>query len=317
MFSLRTVDEEYVNRPGGQDAGSGLWFLIFCVLGLMFGFILWAAVYEIEEVTRATGRVVPSSQVQMVQTLDGGVVSAIDAAEGDQVEPGQVLFQIDDTDVQSSLGELEQRHQALSAELVRLRAEAAGAAELNFAGEPGLGDRLVDAETSIFETRRDQLAIELNVLRDRLAQRRAELAELVAQQNRIEAVIAPLKREVEISEDLFAGGTLPEVEILRLRADLVVASTDPDVARLKPNPAGLLKLLRLAAVEPQRALLIGDRRERDGEVAARANMRCLILSPGKHKGIDSFSSFSDRVFEPLHRGHPTSTTRSRELIDDP
>ena len=104
---------------------------------------------------------------------------------------------------------------------------------------------------------------------------------------------------------------------LRLRADLVVASTDPDVARLKPNPAGLLKLLRLAAVEPQRAVLIGDRRERDGEVAARANMPCLILSPNQHPAGDSFSSFSDRVFEPLLQPHSKSTTRSRELFDDP
>jgi FMN phosphatase YigB (HAD superfamily) len=89
---------------------------------------------------------------------------------------------------------------------------------------------------------------------------------------------------------------------LGLRADYVVSSTDLDVGRLKPDPTGLYKLICLAAVEPQRAVLIGDRIDRDSEVAARANMHALILSPRRHETVDCFSSFSDGLFEPLLRG---------------
>ncbi|MEM0948600.1 MAG: HlyD family type I secretion periplasmic adaptor subunit [Pseudomonadota bacterium] len=269
MFSMRAVDEEYINRPGGQDAGSGLWFLIICVLGLIVAFILWAAVYEIEEVTRASGRVVPSSQVQLVQTVDGGVVAAIDISEGDEVQPGQILFQIDDTGVQSSLGELEQRFQAHTAELVRLRAEAAAAEALTFPSEITLNPRLVAAETSIFETRRDQLALELDVLRDRLKQRQAELEELIAQQDRIKAVMAPLRREVEISEGLYAGGTLSEIEILRLRADLAELEGDllvfeasesrlkAGVQEIQTQIVSVMSSYRLAARE-RISIVLGD-----------------------------------------------------------
>lgn len=242
MFSLRIADEEYVNRPGGRDAGAGLWLLLLTILSLIGGFVVWASIFEIEEVTRATGRVVPSSQVQSVQSPEGGVVVAIEASEGDVVEPGQVLFRIDDTRVQSSLGELEQRFQALSAELVRLRAEALGQDRLNFPEDAGLNPRAVAAQQAVFDTRRKQLELELTVLRDRLAQRRAEREELVAKRARLEAVAAPLRREVEISEGLFDEGTFSEIEILRLRGslaeidgDLMVLAASEDRAQASIN----------------------------------------------------------------------------------
>lgn len=227
MFSLGRTDEEYVNRPGGQETNSGLWVLLLTVIALMAGFVAWAAFFELEEVTRATGRVVPSSQVQSVQAPEAGVVSAITVREGEIVEPGQVLFKIDDTGVQSSLGELRQRFQTLSAELIRLRAEAVSADTLDFPADDGLNARAVAAEKAIFATRRKQLALELNVLRDRLAQRQAEARELSAQRTRLLAVVEPLRREVEISEQLYSQGTYSEIEILRLRGDL--AKTEGDI----------------------------------------------------------------------------------------
>lgn len=220
MFSLRSEEEDFVNRPGGQDAGRGLWFLLLLVIALIGGFVFWAATFEIEEVTRASGRVVPSSQVQTVQAPEGGIVAAIHVAEGDVVSPGQVLFQIDDTTVLSNLGELEQRHQALSAELIRLRAEAERLETLVFPAEANLNSRLVAAETAVFRTRRSQLGLEVSVLRDRLLQREAELIELIAKRAQLEAVAAPLRREAEISEGLFEKGSVPEIEILRLRGQL-------------------------------------------------------------------------------------------------
>lgn len=234
MFSATGQDEDFVNRPGGQDRGIGLWLLLLMVLGVIGGFLIWAALYEIEEVTRAQGRVVPSSQVQTVQSPEGGVIAAIEVAEGALVKAGDVLFQIDDTSVQASLGELEQRYNALTAESVRLRAEARRA-PLDF--PEGLSARLVEAETAIFETRRTQLDLELTVLADRLAQRRAELAELGAQRARSEAVAGPLRREVEISEGLFRSNAIPEVEILRLRSDL--ASVVGDIAVFAATEARL------------------------------------------------------------------------------
>ena len=231
MFTMNTVDEEFVNRPGGRDAGRGIWALLVAAIAVIVGFVLWASIYEIEEVTRASGRVVPSSQVQSVQTAEGGVVSVIAVSEGDVVEAGQILFQIDDTSVQSSLGELDQRFQALSAELVRLRAEAAGAETLSFPEGHALNDGAVAAETAIFRARKAQLALELSLLGNVIAQREAEHAEAVAKQARLEAVAMPLRREVELAEGLFRDGAFSEIEILRLRGRLAEVEGDLAVAR--------------------------------------------------------------------------------------
>lgn len=269
MFTLQRSDEAFVNRPGGSDAGRGLWLLLLAVIAIILGFIVWAALFEIEEVTRASGRVVPSTQVQSVQAPEGGVVASIDVREGDVVAPGQVLFQIDDTSVQSTLGELEQRFQALLAERTRLRAEASAAETLDFPQDQVLNPRVVEAEQAIFASRRAQLALELDVLRDRLAQRQAEANELRAQQARLLSVVEPLRREVEISEGLFNVGTLSEIEILRLRGalaeidgDLLVLAASQERARasvseIETQMVSAQSAYSLAAQE-RLSIVIGD-----------------------------------------------------------
>jgi FMN phosphatase YigB (HAD superfamily) len=88
---------------------------------------------------------------------------------------------------------------------------------------------------------------------------------------------------------------------LGLAADFVVAATDADVGRPKPDVAGLVKLLRLARVEPHQAVLIGDRVDRDWAAATRASMRALILSQDAPRHVESFASYADARFQPLLR----------------
>ena len=86
---------------------------------------------------------------------------------------------------------------------------------------------------------------------------------------------------------------------LGLQADVVVCATDPGIARLKPDPAGLLAILRQTGVAPERALMIGDRFDRDAAAAARAGMRALIRSRRPHARWATFQSYDDAVFQPL------------------
>lgn len=90
-----------------------------------------------------------------------------------------------------------------------------------------------------------------------------------------------------------------KVEALGLAADFVVSANDGDVRRLKPHPAGLRKILELAGVGPERALMIGDRVDRDAEAARRVGMRSLIRSNRALPGVETFSSYTDPVFRPL------------------
>ncbi len=233
MFG-RTPEEDFVNHPGARARGrqgGGSWALLLLVLAALGGFFFWAYSFEIEEVTRGMGRVIPSSQVQVVQAPQGGIVAAIEVREGDIVEAGDVLVQIDDTSLAADRGELLEREAALLAETLRGEAEAAQAETLDF--PPELEERAplaTAAEREVFTSRRAQLERELQVLRDQLDQRRAALDELRETRARSEAVIAPLSEELAMTADLAARGAVPQIELLRLRSRMAEVEGDLRVA---------------------------------------------------------------------------------------
>jgi adhesin transport system membrane fusion protein len=234
-------DNEFINDISGAelvDRNGTHWKLLMVIIGGIAAFMTWAYFYEIEEVTRGLGRVIPSSQVQVVQSFEGGIVRSINIVEGDTVEAGQVLMQLDDTRSSSQQGELREQQSALQAEKARLEAEAGMARELIFP------DGLMDtnplatlAETEVFMSRLQQLDQELIVLDNRLLQRRAELEELAGLRDKIAFTLEPLDAEIALSEDLFQRGAIPQIELLRLKSrraelagDLIIAgSSEPRI----------------------------------------------------------------------------------------
>ncbi|MDB5930954.1 MAG: Haloacid dehalogenase domain protein hydrolase [Polaromonas sp.] len=92
---------------------------------------------------------------------------------------------------------------------------------------------------------------------------------------------------------------IDKIKALALKAEPVVCATDPDIARLKPDPAGLLSILRRTGVAAERTLMIGDRFDRDAAAAAQAGVRALIRSRHPHPRFDTFRAYDDPVFQPL------------------
>ncbi len=239
MFGLN-VDEEFLNDPtrarlrGGEGRS---WALLVLLLAGIGAFLLWAWQFEIEEVTRGTGRVVPSAQVQVVQSLEPGIVRRIDVAEGDVVEQGQVLMVIDDTAATSGRGELLEQEASLLAEEIRLQAEVALNRSPDF--PQALQERApqaILAEMDVLASRFDQLDNELAVLRDKLAQKTAALGELRSQRRKQEEVRAPLQDEAALTEALVQSGAIPQIDLLRLRARLAELNGDLEMSRAQePN----------------------------------------------------------------------------------
>lgn len=94
---------------------------------------------------------------------------------------------------------------------------------------------------------------------------------------------------------------LDKLGALGLRADSVVCATDVNIGRLKPDPAGLLEILRMSGAAPERAVMIGDRADRDGAAARAAGVNALLLASRSHPEFDTFRSYADPVFKPLLR----------------
>ena len=236
MFGPRT-EEDFVNTaPAGRPRGPGRgpWLMLLVIAGGLAAFLAWAALYEIEEVTSGTGRVVPSRQIQVVQSLEGGIVSAIAVREGDPVQEGDVLMRIDDTSAGAERGELREREAALLAEAARTGTEAVGGQTLTF--PDGLADRApgaVAAEREVFLSRRAQLESELAVLQDKLAQRRSGLRELEANIVRLNAQIAPLSEEIDLTGGLVERGAVPRIELLRLQSRMAELAGELAVSRAR------------------------------------------------------------------------------------
>ena len=200
------------------------WVQISAILALLAVGLLWAWLAVLDEVASGEGRVIPSSRLQVVQTLEGGIVRDIFVEEGTIVDKDEVLFRIDDTDFASRLGELKQKRLSLRAQIARLRAEAQGAEAM--ATDPLLvseTDSAISAEQHSFVARQAKHRNDLAVLESQLRQREQELNEFEASHGNLLASSALLRREVEAARNLNKSGAVPEIELLRLERQMVEA----------------------------------------------------------------------------------------------
>jgi adhesin transport system membrane fusion protein len=177
--------------------------LLMTMLAMVVCGLVWAAFAVLDEVKRGNGRVVPSRQMQIIQSLEGGIVDTISVQEGEIVNSGQPLMRIDDTTFASQFGEIRERRDAMAARVARLEAESRGADKLIFPHDAGKeNSRAEETELSVFDARSRKLKQELGVL----AQQEARLSEN----------LQLLNREVELTRKLFAQRVVPEIEMLRL-----------------------------------------------------------------------------------------------------
>jgi membrane fusion protein, adhesin transport system len=172
--------------------------------------IYWAAHATLDEVAIGVGRVVPSSQVQVIQNLEGGILAQLSVAEGQVVEKNQALLRIDDTRFTSSYREAKVKRLSLLAAIARLSAEAEGR-EPAFPAEVQKGSpKLVSSETELYRTRRRALDETIEGLKRSLAF---------------------ATQEMKMTEPLVAQGAMSEVELLRLRRQVNELNTAIDERR--------------------------------------------------------------------------------------
>jgi len=177
--------------------------LLLSFLALMTTFLVWAHFAILDEVKRGNGRVIPSRQIQVVQSLEGGLVGEILVQEGAIVQQGQSLMRIDDTKFASEFGEIRERRAAMAARVARLEAEARGRSEITF---PDQLDQVVPAavttETSVFKMRAQKVAQDIDVLNQQVT--------------RLSASLKLLEREQNLTRRLYEQKVVPEIEMLRL-----------------------------------------------------------------------------------------------------
>ena len=193
--------------------------------------LIWAALAHVDEVTRGDGKVIPSRQLQLVQSLDGGVVTAILVREGEVVEKDQLLLKIDETRATSGVRENAATGFALRARQARLRALAEGTSFQPPTGSNSDEDKsIVAGERRLYEQRIFELNNLVGINRQQVEQRQQELSEMRARKASAERSMELTQQELAKTKPLLASGAVSEVDILRLDRDIGRARGDVEQA---------------------------------------------------------------------------------------
>ncbi|MES2819822.1 MAG: HlyD family type I secretion periplasmic adaptor subunit [Pseudomonadota bacterium] len=200
-----------------EDAPLVVRLTIWAILGFMLFLLVWAHFAVVEEVTRGTGKAIPSTKLQKIQNLEGGIVTELFVREGQMVEIGDPLLRLDDTRFASNVGETEADRLSLLLRIERLSAEIEQR-ELQVPEDLRLqAPNLADSERALFDSRRQQLLDEVAGLQEQLIQRQQELREFGANREQFRNSLALLDQEIRMSEPLVAEGAISQVEVLRLK----------------------------------------------------------------------------------------------------
>ena len=178
----------------------------------MAGAIGWAAVAQVDELTKGDARVIPSQQLQIVQSLDGGVVSEILVKDGQEVEAGQTLLKIDGTRATSGVNESDAQLFSLRAKQARLQALIDGSAFRTPQGSGSADEqRILQEERSLLGARQNEFQATLAVNLQQQDQRRQEQAEASARKDGAILLVVALTKgglkmfNAEVSESAGKG----------------------------------------------------------------------------------------------------------------
>ena len=193
---------------------------------------LWAHYSTLDEVTRGTGKVIPSRHVQVIQNLEGGIVSEILIKEGDIVNKNQILLRIDDTRFSASMRESQVTSSTMEAKMARLTAEAQG--------KPfQLPRRLKTTQKELFlneralaQSRQQELQANINILNQQKEQKKHEINELKSKQQQLQHSYNLVQRELKLTQPLVRKGVMSEVDLLRLQREASTLKAERDGTRL-------------------------------------------------------------------------------------
>jgi len=192
-----------------------LFLLTIAMLVVAFGG--WATFASIDEVAVGMGKIIPASQIQVIQNLEGGIVTDLLVKEGEMVEEGQILLRVDATGFQSELRQNRARQMALEGTIARLTAEVEGH-EVVFppsilAERPEIAER----ERALYRSRLSELEAALEGARQQAEQRRQEVNNLRSREQSLARSLSFVKQELTMSLELAEKGYRSKLEVLKLQ----------------------------------------------------------------------------------------------------
>lgn len=213
-----TLAANEVNKALIDDSPRVVRITLWAILGFFIVMIAWASLAEIDEVTRGDGKAIPSSRLQKVQNLEGGIVAEVFVHEGEVVKAGAPLLRLDDTRFRSNAGESEADRLELKARVERLTAQLADKDTLVLSADiMEKAPDIAHGEMELFTSINKRIQSELSGLSEQLVQKKQDLLDYQAKAEQYRRSLGLLQQEIGMSEPLVAKGAISRVEVLRLR----------------------------------------------------------------------------------------------------
>jgi len=200
--------------------------VLFFILAFFTIFFFWASFAEIDEVTRGDGTVIPSTEIQKISSLEGGIIEEFFIKKGDEVQKGDILVRLSDIAASSDLGSNEARYLGLLATVSRLQAEVEGRIP-EFPDEVMQGaPQSVTEEMNAYSANKAQIASQTNIMEQQKSQRSQELNELQIRASDIRGQLGLVRDEKAMVEPLIARGAAPRMELLQLDRQIKERQTE-------------------------------------------------------------------------------------------
>ncbi len=190
--------------------------LLFSIMALVSFLIVWSALTKVEIITRGQGQVVPTQDVQIVQSLEGGIVDELLVTPGAIVKKGDVLMRLSDVQFSSEARGTQARFLGLAAKKARLLAESSGEKFVVPEDVQKDAPQIAQNELALYESRQRELKNSYAILDDRIHKANADINEVSAQINRLSSSRALLNDELKITRDLVQKRAVPKLEEVRL-----------------------------------------------------------------------------------------------------
>jgi adhesin transport system membrane fusion protein len=222
--------------------------LLWVVVGFFVIFIIWAAMTELDRTVRGQGRVIATSQLQIVSNLEGGIVEAINVRTGQQVKAGQELVRLDRTATGAELGSGEASANALGMKIARLSAEVAGREPAYPAPADQAAASQMMIERSLHASRMQELGSLVNAGQARVTQAQRAVQEAQAAYDARVTARDARRQELNMIRPMVEKGLEPRLSLMQAESQYAVAVSEAAAA------AAAISRARSAVVEAQSAL---------------------------------------------------------------
>jgi adhesin transport system membrane fusion protein len=221
MFNYwKTLPSTLGGLPRRFNAQRGPQKVVIVSAACLVLFLVWASITRIDEVTRAQGKVIPSSKGQIIQSSEPATVKEIKVSNGESVKKGELLVRMDDTESASQLGEVQAQSVSLTARATRLAQESLGQAFACPADVQASSPQDCANEAQLAQVRQQELASQRAAALETVEQRRHDLAEAQASAASLRTSLALAQKQVDMLEPMAARQIVPQTELLNARREV-------------------------------------------------------------------------------------------------